>query len=74
MFEIYYWKGKPIKDLKKFCKQHKTKMVKYKKEWEEISLFGGKPIKMIECGEMPKIFWDNLRWTERSIYTLVDKQ
>ena len=66
--EQFRWKGKLIKDIDKFCKDHNTKMIKYKGEREVPSMFSGKMVKEVQEGEMPEMFFDNLRMTNGWYY------
>lgn len=54
----FSWRGKPIKDIKEWCRQRGEQMVSYE-EW--VDWFGEK---VFFChGEMPASFWDNMRFT-----------
>ena len=45
MFSAYIWHGKEINDFRKFCIEHKCKMVKFK-------------LKNGSIHELPEIFYD----------------
>lgn len=69
----YYWRGKPIQDIDKFCKKHKTKMVKIKHTWEEF--VQDKIIKHSEIVEMPELFWECFGWNARDgFYELLEEK
>ena len=57
--EVFYHKGKPILNIQDFCKKHNTRMIKYKAE--RTVWVCGRTQKETKFGEMPEIFFDNLR-------------
>jgi len=65
-FVNYTWRGEPIKDIKEWCKEHKSEMVKYKNVKRIPNLFSGKIDEIVEFGEIPAEFFDCLRMTENS--------
>ena len=67
--DAFYFKGKPILDIEKFCKEHQTKLIEYKAERRIPNIFSGKIEKETKKGKMPEIFFDTLRMTNGWYYT-----
>ena len=63
-FESYSWNGKPITDIKAFCKEHNTKMVRYIAKRDVLNPLTCRLEHEEYKGEMPQSFFENLRMTE----------
>jgi hypothetical protein len=56
----FSWRGKPIKDIHKWARKHKTDMIVYQHTIIETSFLGHYPTITNYEGEMPELFWDSL--------------
>lgn len=65
------WKGIPINDIDKFCKDHNTTMINYIAKRRIHNPYFNKIKTEIIRGRMPEIFFDNLRHSDGFIYTKV---
>ena len=59
-FESYSYRGKPISDIKKWCKDRGERLVKYRASRNVPNIFSGKIDKEEKFGEMPESFWNTL--------------
>ena len=55
-FQVFNWKGKPIKDIHAWASERGERMVKY--EARRQTPYGPE----FEQGEMPESFWSSLLW------------
>jgi len=72
-FTQYEWRGKPIKDIKAWCKKRKEKMIYYYAYRHVPSLFARKMVKEELYGKMPSSFWETLTMSDGWIYVKMSK-
>lgn len=70
---FFFWRGEPITDIKNWCKEHNTKMIKLRKVRNRPTVLDcvtkndieQEPIEIVE---MPEEFWNTLRQSSTDFY------
>lgn len=73
MQELFMWRGEPIKDIRKFCKERKCDMVRYKAKKRTPNIFNGKIDIEEKISEMPSLFFDSMRMTADCYYIEINR-
>jgi len=63
-FQSFEYNGEQITDMQVFCKEHNTKMVRYIAQRDVLNPFTCRLEYEEYKGEMPQIFFENLRVTD----------
>ena len=61
MFTVFEWRGEPIPDIKKFCKEHDYDLVRVRVKEQTKSSMGYIITIRDEIEDWPAPFYDNLR-------------
>jgi hypothetical protein len=73
MFQVFYWNGKQIINLKRFCQEHSCQMCRIKHIKKEI-LPNGRIYTSEEIIVMPEVFWKSFGYSNKDgTYELIEK-
>lgn len=67
----FQWNGQPIEDIKKWCEENNTKMIKYKASRKVPNPYSGKIEEESREGEMPELFFQQLRMSDGWMYEVI---